>query len=76
MKRLIIAAVVSCTPAQVQSVETGGIGVAVCVLNHAQEPPEQIAKDCAGVTVEQVIAILDAHKAAEDREKAQAASVK
>ena len=46
---------------------TAGIDLAVCVLNHAQEPIAQIVTDCGAGTAEDVIKILDAHTAAMQR---------
>jgi hypothetical protein len=60
----------ACTKAQGTAIETAGIDSAVCVLNHWGETPEQIVHDCAGVTLPDVVKILDAHKAAEVQEKA------
>ncbi len=39
--------------------------VVACVLQHDSQPPAAIAEACAGVTVDGVIAILNAQKAAE-----------
>jgi hypothetical protein len=47
---------------------TAGVDTAVCVLNHAQEPPIQIAKTCGVAAVEDVVKILDAHTASAVRE--------
>lgn len=44
-----------------------GVDLAVCVLNHAQEPIAQIVTDCGAGTAEDVIKILDAHTAAMQR---------
>jgi len=46
---------------------TAGIDLAVCVLNHAQEPVAQIVTDCGASTAQDVIRILDAHTAAMQR---------
>lgn len=49
---------------------TAGIDLAVCVLNHSQEPIQQIVTDCGAATAQDVIRILDAHAAAKNRESA------
>ncbi len=60
---------ISClTPSQVKSTVEGGIDVTICILNHSNEPPPQILKDCGAVSLEDVIKVIDAHKAAEVRE--------
>ncbi len=57
-----------CTPAQGAAVKTGGEGIALCILEHITELPEQIAKDCGAETVQDVIAVITAHRAAALRE--------
>lgn len=52
-------------------IAAGVADVTLCVLEHSTEPPEQIASECAGITVADVIRILQAHKAAELREASQ-----
>jgi hypothetical protein len=47
-----------------------GVDLAVCVLNHSNEPIQQIVTDCGASTAGDVIKILDAHRAAMMREKA------
>lgn len=42
--------------------------LAVCVLQHSSEAPEQIAAECSAQAVEDVIRILEAHRAAAARE--------
>lgn len=64
----------ACTTAQGTAIAVATIDATVCVLNHSQEPIPQIVKDCDGVTAEDVIKILDAHKGAEMREKDAAAA--
>ena len=59
-----------CTKAQGVAIGVATIDATVCVLNHSQEPIEQIVKDYDGVVAEDVVKILDAHKAAEVREQA------
>jgi hypothetical protein len=49
---------------------TAGVDLAVCVLNHINEPIQQIVTDCGAATAQDVIRILDAHRAAEVRERA------
>ncbi len=46
-----------------------GVDLAICVLNHSQEPIAQIVTDCGAGTAEDVIKILDAHTAAMARAK-------
>jgi hypothetical protein len=41
-----------------------GVDLAICVLNHVNEPVAQIATDCGAATAEDVIKIMDAHRAA------------
>lgn len=50
--------------------ETAAADLAVCVLNHITEPVQQIATDCGAAVVSDVVKIIDAHNAAEAREKA------
>lgn len=50
------------------AVETAGIDLAVCVLNHVTEPVQQIVTDCGAATAQDVVRILDAHRAALARE--------
>jgi hypothetical protein len=49
--------------------EQAGIDLAVCVLNHATEPVSQIVTDCGAAVAEDVVKILDAHRAAMARSK-------
>jgi len=65
-----LAMLSGCTKAQGVAIGVATIDATVCVLNHSQEPIEQIVKDCDGVVAEDVVKILDAHKAAEVREQA------
>lgn len=46
-----------------------GVDLAICVLNHSQEPIAQIMTDCGAGTAEDVIKILDAHTSAMARAK-------
>lgn len=46
---------------------TAGIDLAVCVLNHSNEPIQQIVTDCGAATAQDVVRILDAHQAAMTR---------
>ena len=46
-----------------------GVDLAICVMNHSQEPIAQIVTDCGAGTAEDVIKILDAHTAAMARAK-------
>ncbi|HYM68823.1 MAG TPA: hypothetical protein VEZ44_04445 [bacterium] len=62
----------ACTPAQQVATEHGVVDLLICVLNHSTEPVNQIVTDCGASSAESVIAILDAHHAAEAREKAAA----
>ncbi len=57
------------TPAKTAAVEQAGVDLAVCVLNHVTEPIQQIVTDCGAATAEDVIKILDAHRAAMARGK-------
>ena len=50
------------------AVATGGVDLAVCVLTHWGETPPQIVHDCGAGTVQDVVKIIDAHKAAEIQE--------
>lgn len=50
--------------------ETAAVDLSVCVLNHITEPVQQIATDCGAALVSDVVKIIDAHNAAEAREKA------
>jgi len=43
--------------------------LAVCILNHDQEPIAQIVADCAGATVQVVSDVLGAHRAAMERQR-------
>ena len=65
---IVVWAVMGCTKAQGGAVVTGGIDVALCVLNHSTEPPATIAAECGVAAVEDVVKILDAHRAAAIRE--------
>lgn len=65
---LVAWAVMACTKAQGGAVVAGGIDVALCVLNHSTEPPATIAVTCGVGAVEDVVKILDAHRAAAIRE--------
>lgn len=65
---LVVSGCGACTKAQTTQVVQAGVDATICVLNHSSEPPIEIVKACAGVTVEDVVKILDAHKAAENRE--------
>lgn len=49
---------------------TAGVDLAVCVLNHVNEPIQQIVTDCGAATAQDVVKILDAHRAAVVREMA------
>ncbi len=44
--------------------EQAGVDLAVCVLNHVNEPVSQIVTDCGAAVAEDVVKILDAHRAA------------
>lgn len=70
----LLPVMMACTKAQGVAVAVATIDATVCVLNHSQEPVQQIVKDCDGVTAEDVIKILDAHTAAEVRERADRAA--
>jgi hypothetical protein len=48
----------------------GGVDLAICVLNHEGEPVPQIVTDCGASSAEDVVRILDAHRAAVTREMA------
>jgi hypothetical protein len=41
--------------------------VTACVLLHDRETPAQIAQECAGAAVEDIVKILSAHKEAQKR---------
>lgn len=60
----------ACTKVQGVQVATITVDTLVCVLDHETEPPTQIAIECGLADVQQVIAIIDAHRAAEVREAA------
>lgn len=62
-----------CTKQQGVEVATIGVDTLVCVLNHEADPPTQIAIECDVADVQQVLTILEAHRAAEVRERAAAA---
>jgi hypothetical protein len=51
-----------------QKVETVTFDTAVCILNHVKDPPAQIAVECGVATIEDVVKVLDAHRAAMVRE--------
>lgn len=54
-----------------QTAIVSGIGDTVaCVLAHIDEPPEQIAVDCGGLAVTDILKIITAHRAAMAREQA------
>lgn len=55
------------------AVEQAGIDLSVCVLNHVTEPVQQIVTDCGAAAAEDVIKILDSHRAAEVREQSASA---
>jgi hypothetical protein len=48
------------SPQGVATIKTG-VDLAICVLNHSQEPIPQIVTDCGAAAASDVIAILDAH---------------
>jgi len=50
------------------AVATAGVDLAVCVLSHFGEPVSQIVKDCGAGTAQDVVRIIDAHKAAMTQE--------
>lgn len=60
----------SCTKQQGTQVIRVTVDTIVCVLDHENDPPLQIAAECGVADVQDVIAILDAHRAAEVRERA------
>lgn len=66
----IVSACSLFTPANVRNASD----VAICVLQHDQEPPMQIAEECGPMAVADVIAILSAHQAAAKRDSAAHAS--
>lgn len=68
MPILLLAGCAWFTPAKVAATETAGIDLAVCVLNHAGESVQQIVTDCGAAAAEDVLKILDAHRAAMARE--------
>ena len=57
---------------QGQAVEQAGVDLAVCVLNHINEPIAQIASDCDNAATSDVEKILDAHNAALARQRGDA----
>ena len=58
----------SCKKAQQQQAVVGGVAGGVCILNHVNEPPAQIAVDCGVASVADVVKVIDAHRAAMVRE--------
>ncbi len=67
MRRLLLCALLSGC-ALFQKVGPTLTDTTVCVLQHSTETPEQIAIDCSGVALADIIKIISAHKAAERRE--------
>lgn len=71
MKRiapLLAFLLASCSGAQRQAEIKTGIDVTICVLEHVTDPPETLVTKCGATSLEDVLRILDAHKAAEVRE--------
>lgn len=66
----------ACSPATISKVETVSIDSTVCVLNHFSDPPAQIASECGIAAIEDVVKVLEAHRAAMVRELNDAGSVK
>jgi hypothetical protein len=64
------------TSPTVTKVETVTIDSTVCILTHFSDPPATIAAECGLATVEDVVKVLSAHKAAMARELADAGSVR
>lgn len=60
----------SCSSPAKTAVDAGAL--AICILNHSDEPVDQIVKDCNGATAQLVADILAAHRAAEEREASRA----
>lgn len=60
----------SCTTQQATQVATVTVDTLVCILDHETDAPLQIAAECGVADVQAVITILDAHRAAETRERA------
>lgn len=50
------------TPAKRDAVVTGGVDLAICVLEHMDETPEQIVESCKGVALEEVRKVIFAAK--------------
>ena len=72
----VVFAVVGCSAVQGKGPATAiAVGDAVaCVLSHYGEPVEQIAKECEGVAIQDVIQIIEAHKRAMAKDAACAPS--
>jgi len=68
----ILAPPLACSPAQRVKAIEGGAALALCVFQHEDETPAQIAAACSGAAVEDVIKILDAQRASRARYAASA----
>lgn len=66
----------SCTKEQGSQAVQVSVDATICVLQHFDDPPLKIAEECGIPAVEDVVRILDAHKAAMARQLADAGAVK